>query len=117
MATTPLPAACAAAITRVERLAHGEVVGRQDHVDVRIRRERRNQFRLAAVRAHAGEADLAGFLGDLLRLDQFVSHIGGLGFGVQIPDIQMVGAQLAQAGIQIRQRSLFGLGRRSCSKA
>ena len=102
---------------RVERVAHAEVVGRQDHVDVRLGRQRRDQFRLAAVRADAGEADLAGFLGDLLRFDQFVGHLGRLGLGVQVPDVQVIGAEFAQAGIQVGQRGFFGLGAPSCWRA
>ena len=74
----PLPGGVGRGDHRVEGLAHGEVVRRQDHVDVRIGGQRGNQFGLSAVRADAGEADLAGFLGDLLRFDQFVGTSAGL---------------------------------------
>jgi len=57
---------------------HGKVVGRQHYVEDALLREPGQQFLLAAVRAHAGKADLALLLGKLLRFDHVVANIGRL---------------------------------------
>ena len=86
----------------------GEVVGAQDDIDVGVLGQPRHQHGLAGVRADAGKADLAGLLGGLLSVDQIVGDLFRLAFGVQIPDIQVIGLQRLQTGIQIVERFLPG---------
>jgi hypothetical protein len=70
---------------------------------------------LPLVGAHAREADLTGFLGDLLRFDQVVGDLLGRILAVQIPDVDVVRAEFRQALVDLVQRFLlgaaFGFGR------
>src|ERR1039457_4270948 len=101
---------CHDALARLRRLLdsggdgrlHGEVVGRQDHVDVGVLRGERYHVQMAAVGADAGEADLAGFLGGLLRVDQVVVDRRNVGLAVQIPDIHEIRSEFLQAVIELR---------------
>ena len=95
----------------------GEVVGAQDDIDVWILGQPRYQHRLAGVGADAGKPDLAGLLGGLLGVDQVVGDLFRLAFGVQIPDIQVIGLQRLQTGIQVVERVLLGERHGSCSTA
>jgi hypothetical protein len=63
------------------------------------------------MRADAREPDLAVLLGDALRLQQVVGHLGGLVLHVQVPDVEVVRSQLAQAGVQVGESLLPGLAR------
>jgi hypothetical protein len=56
------------------------------------------------VHADAGEADLAGLLGDLLGFQEVVGELRGGLFAVEIPDVDVVGPELFEAGVQVRQR-------------
>ena len=89
-----------------ERL-HREVVRGQNDIDQRMLRQKRQHLLLAAVRAYAREADLAGLLGCLLRLDQTVGDRRHGCLPVQIPDVHVVGAQFRQAPVQLLQRLLL----------
>jgi hypothetical protein len=62
------------------------------------------------VRADTGEADLAGLLGGLLRIDEIVGDLGGTALGVEVPDIHVVGAELFEAGVEVFERVLAGTG-------
>ena len=55
------------------------------------------------MRADAGEADLARLLGDALSLQQVVGDIARTVLHVEIPDVQVIGPELAQAGIELGQ--------------
>ena len=80
---------------------HREVVGGQDDVGLSQLDQVRQHPVHVEVRADAGEPDLSGLLGDALGLEQIVGHLGRGALGVQIPDVEVVGPQLAQAGVQI----------------
>ncbi len=89
---------------------HGEVVGGQNHVHLGGGSQCRHQPRLAAMRAHPGKPDLTGLLSRLLGFEQFRCHLFRAGLAVQVPDVQVVCAEFAQAGIQVGQRGLPGGG-------
>ena len=103
IATTPTPASCERLHERVVAIAHREVVGDED--DVQLLRDRGgDDLRVAGVQAHAGEADLALLLRDALRVEQFVGDVRGLALAVQVPDVDVVGAELLQALVEVRER-------------
>ncbi len=53
------------------------------------------------VRAHPGKPDLAGLLCGALEVQQLVGHFFRSIPVVQVPDIEIVRAELAQAGVQL----------------
>ena len=88
---------------RVVALGHREVVG--DEHDVQLLRDRGgDHLRVARVQAHSGEADLARLLRHALRVEQLVRDVRGLALAVQVPDVDVVGAELLQALVELRER-------------
>ncbi len=94
------------------RLLHREVVHGEDDVHEALLRHQRDQLLVPLVRADAGEADLAPLLGDPLGLEQVVRHVGRRVLQVQVPDVDVVGAELPKARVQIGQRALLVAGDR-----
>ena len=73
---------------------------------------RRNHLGVAAVETDAGKADFSILLGDALRFEDFVvDHIRSAS-AMQVPDVEVVGLQLLQAGFEVRQRGLPVLAQR-----
>lgn len=60
------------------------------------------------VSAEADKPDLAGLLGLALRLHQLVRDLPGVVFHVEQPYILVIGVQLLQAGVQLRQNARPG---------
>ena len=89
---------------RLDARIHGEVVAQQDHVDHPALDGGVDHRGLPAVGADTGEADLPVLLGGGLRFEQLGSQVGRARQAVQVPDIQVVGAQRAQAGFQVLHR-------------
>jgi hypothetical protein len=98
MATTPMPALAAVAI---HARVHGEVVGRENHVERALLRHPWEQLLLAAVRTDTGKANLALLLGCLLGLDHVVMDFVPAAMAVQIPDIDVIRIQFAQALFEV----------------
>ena len=67
---------------------------------------------MAGMRANACKADFSLLLGDLLGFDQVVADFAGLGLGVEVPDVDVIGAQFPQAGVQVLQRAILIICRR-----
>src|ERR1035437_10721913 len=82
------------------------------YVEDALLRQPRQQLLLAAVGAHAGEADLALLLGKLLRLDHVVANLGRAGLAMQIPDVDVIRIEFAQAGLEILQQPFLVLSAR-----
>lgn len=112
MATRPRPAWWAELEHGIEVFVHRKVVAADDNVNLAALEGGRDDAGLAAVRADAGEADFAVFLGDLLGLEEFVGNLLAVGAVVDAPNIQVIGTQLAETGVEVSQRGLLGAGLR-----
>ena len=60
--------------------------------------------------AHSDEPDLALLLGRALRVEQVVGNIRRAVLAVQMPDVQMIGVEFFEAGLQLRQGACLVLG-------
>jgi hypothetical protein len=92
----------------VDGWSHGEVVGGEQDIEVILAsHDGGHQLFLPTVGADAGETDFAGFLRDLLRFEEFVLEVLRFTLGVEVPDVHVVGADFAEAGVQIGEGLLF----------
>ena len=80
---------------------HGEVVGSQHHIKDALLHHPGQQLLLAAVCADADEADFALFFGLQLHFDLVVGNLVGAVAGVEIPDVDVIGVEFAQAGFEM----------------
>ena len=96
----------------IHRGVHGKVVGGENDVEDALLDHPWDELRLAAVGADAGEAHFALLLGELLRFDMVVSDVGGAAPAVEIPDVDVIGVELAQA--LVRDAAACPLYRGAC---
>ncbi len=80
---------------------HREVIRGKNHVEVLLRDGGGEDFSVSAVGADARETNLSLLFSDILRFHEFIGDLVRLGFGVKIPDVQVIGAEFFQAGVDI----------------
>ena len=65
--------------------------------------------RRQVVRAHAHEPDFALLLGFALGFDQFIGNLRRVAQAMKVPDVQVVGVEFLQAGVELRQDARAGM--------
>jgi len=94
----------------VELRSHREVVADEHDIDLPALDGAIDHRGLPFVGAHAGEADLPILLGDGLRFEQVVGDLVATVLAVQIPNVDVVGAQGCEGCVDVLQRPRLVLG-------
>ena len=90
----------------VVALAHREVVGHEDDVHILLDGSG-DDLGVASVAAHPGEADLPLLLRQPLRVEELVADLGRGLLAMEVPDVDVVGADLPEALLEVREGLLL----------